>query len=70
MDPRPRRLACDEILDAAEMDRVLDRLAELMQAATSPTVRAVLLEAADEIAELFNENSDEDTEIENERQAA
>jgi flagellar hook-associated protein FlgK len=63
-------LACDEILDAAEMDRVLDRLAELMQAATSPTVRAVLLEAADEIAELFNENSDEDTEIENERQAA
>lgn len=70
MGQRLRKLAGDEIVDADEADQILERLADLMHRATSPTLRAVLLEAAEEIAELLNEDGDEDTEIDIEREAA
>lgn len=70
MTHRLRRLPGDEILESQRADAVLDHLGELMRWTTSPTIRAVLMEAADEIAELINVDSDENTELEEERRAA
>jgi hypothetical protein len=60
----------DEILESHRSDVILERLGELMRWTTSPTIRAILLEAADEIVEISNEDSDENTELEEIRRAA
>ncbi len=72
MHRRSIRLWQNEVLNTDEADRILADLSELMYRVSSPILRSILLETADEISEMLNEWSDEPTELndENRQEAA
>jgi hypothetical protein len=68
MHHRSIRLWRDEVLNTDEADRILADLSELMFRVSSPMLRSLLMETADEITEMLNEWSDEPTELNEEEE--
>lgn len=52
-----------DVLDTDEADRLLADLADLMFRVSSPLLRAILVETAEEIKELLNDSSEEQTRV-------
>jgi len=68
MHHRSLRFWRDEVLNTDEADRILADLSELMFRVSSPMLRSLLMETADEITEMLNEWSDEPTELNEEEE--